>query len=327
VGAWEGVSVVNPCELAVSTAGRELDRRVRALRKHVRGAAKHDVDGIHDLRVASRRLRAFLSDHRCLFRKRRWRAVRDRARSVTQGLGKARELDVTIDRLARRRNQLRGPARVAASGVLTRLRKLRREQHASVEASAATAGSKTFATRSARLAKKLNPPSTCYLETAGQSLLRRYDALLADYLAWRDNENEDNLHRVRIAFKKLRYSCERFAPLYGKGMSVFIEKLKIAQESLGNWNDERVLRNYVVELTSVPARANGEGAAQLVQTIEETIAAELERFHRVAESFFSEDACKDMRRFLGAPTKRCCRAPRGQRNGKASQPAKATVPA
>jgi len=40
------------------------------------------------------------------------------------------------------------------------------------------------------------------------------------------------LHRIRVHFKKLRYTCEMYEPLYGTRMTAFLPELKAAQEAL-----------------------------------------------------------------------------------------------
>ncbi|MBA3756340.1 MAG: CHAD domain-containing protein [Nitrosomonas sp.] len=47
-------------------------------------------------------------------------------------------------------------------------------------------------------------------------------------------------HRVRIAAKKMRYTTEAFAPLYGKRANHFITALAALQDELGHENDARI---------------------------------------------------------------------------------------
>ena len=54
----------------------------------------------------------------------------------------------------------------------------------------------------------------------------------------RRRPEEGDLHRLRIALKKLRYTAEFFAPLYPKKkVKALCEKLRGLQEHLGDIND------------------------------------------------------------------------------------------
>jgi CHAD domain-containing protein len=52
----------------------------------------------------------------------------------------------------------------------------------------------------------------------------------------KDREPEE-LHRMRLAAKRLRYVIELFRPCYGAGLQERVEALKNLQDSLGDVND------------------------------------------------------------------------------------------
>lgn len=62
-----------------------------------------DIEGVHDMRVASRRLRASLELFRDVFPRRRYRAMRDEIKALARALGDVRDLDVMLERLERDR--------------------------------------------------------------------------------------------------------------------------------------------------------------------------------------------------------------------------------
>jgi triphosphatase len=65
-------------------------------------------------------------------------------------------------------------------------------------------------------------------------------------------------HKLRIALKKLRYTAELFAGLYGAGETKqFIQRLKRLQDDLGDANDVRVARDIVDSLAPSGRRATG----------------------------------------------------------------------
>jgi hypothetical protein len=150
------------------------------------------------------------------------------------------------------------------------------------------------------------PAEYCYLVNAVVTLHEGFEALTAEYDAWRQSPSEEALHLVRIGFKKLRYHCEIFKPLYGTAMAPFIEKLRAAQESLGLWNDCRVLRDYVVNLTQEGPGASLTGAARLENIIHDDVERPLGTFGKTARAFFAGDQRDEARRLFDAPAKKCC---------------------
>ena len=65
-------------------------------------------------------------------------------------------------------------------------------------------------------------------------------------------------HRLRIALKKLRYTAEVLAPLYGPDKTgPLLRAVKRLQEKLGDANDVRMSRDLVAEL----ARSGADAAA------------------------------------------------------------------
>jgi CHAD domain-containing protein len=66
-------------------------------------------------------------------------------------------------------------------------------------------------------------------------LIAGYFTEVREFLA-RDREPAE-LHRMRLASKRLRYTLELFLPSYGAGLKQRIETLKKLQDSLGDVND------------------------------------------------------------------------------------------
>lgn len=68
-----------------------------------------------------------------------------------------------------------------------------------------------------------------------------------------------NLHALRLASKKFRYTLELFRPCYGPGLSARIDALKSVQQMLGEINDtvaaERTIGEVLVARTSESRRA------------------------------------------------------------------------
>ena len=276
------------CSLAHDSAAKLIGNRASDLRKHVKAAATHEVEGIHDMRVASRRLRSALAAHARLFKKKRRKAFQESMREVTRCLGKARELDVTILALSKRRNRLQGAPRAAANAVLSHLRDLRKTECAQVDTAVSLVSDSAFAECLDAMLSRTKPAHSCYVRDASVALTTEFGDLLRRFSAWQLEPNEESLHQVRIAFKKLRYHCENLGPLYGTRMTRFIEELKASQEILGDWNDIRVLRNYVAEAPVPDSDELRGGIEELRNGLDAEVNGYLSAFGETAVEFFSE---------------------------------------
>lgn len=292
------------CSQASDAAVKALKAQARALRKHAPAAAREDADGIHDVRVASRRLRAALAEHGALFKKSRVKCVSRNARRVTAVLGKPRELDVTVVLLESLRPAFHGPPRYAINHALRTLRAQRSAQSHAIRQTAEFVQSGEFR-KSLRDLYKGKPRLRCHLQDAVTSTVHRFDTVVAAYEIWREAQSDALLHELRIAFKKLRYTCEVHRGIYGARMSELITRLREVQEGLGEWHDYIVLREYLAQaLPTAPPRAV-EGMPLFLRLVNARISAMLALFSEQAESFFSPESRDDVRDSLTALTHVC----------------------
>ena len=144
---------------------KALRAQARALRKCAPAAAREDAEGVHDIRVASRRLRAVLAEHGVLFKKARVRRLNRNARRVTSVLGKPRELDVTIALLESLRPDFHGPARYAVNHVVRKLRAQRSAESHAIRKTAKFVQSREFR-RALRDLYESKPRVRCHLRDA-----------------------------------------------------------------------------------------------------------------------------------------------------------------
>jgi CHAD domain-containing protein len=292
------------CELGRNAVVDLLKDRVTALRRQVAPARAQDADGIHDLRVSSRRLRALLATHRPMFRNGALPPFRRRVREVTQLLGIARELDVSMALLESFRSELSGPPRHAVNHAMRRLRALRQHESPHIERAVALVENPAFDAELVSLFEHIVPLRTCYLTDAADMLSKRYRALLRAHSQWRDAPSDGGLHQVRIRFKKLRYTCEVYATLYCPAMDLFIRELKAVQETLGLWNDHRILRDYVAASESgAPARA-AEGMPALREALDGKVLTLLQEFAHCRRVISQKKQALDI---FATPRQACCR--------------------
>jgi CHAD domain-containing protein len=75
------------------------------------------------------------------------------------------------------------------------------------------------------------------------------------------SQEEGDLHRLRIALKKLRYTAEFFAPLYPKkDVARYLQKLRGLQNNLGDLNDAANVRSVVGNLVREKGKKEDDGA-------------------------------------------------------------------
>jgi CHAD domain-containing protein len=226
-------------------------------------------EGVHQLRVALRRLRSVLKAFRGAARAPALDALDEGLKALARRLGPARDWDVFLSGLA--------AEAAAALGEDRRLAGLARAAEAKRDAAYHA------------LRRELDGPGFRRLVLDGAALLLRrpwrdgagedgaaaaLDAPLAEFAAallqkrWRKlrgggegiaEHSLEALHELRLEAKRLRYAAELFAPLWGgKAARRFLKRLSALQEALGTVNDAAVARGLLAALDSgAPAWAAG----------------------------------------------------------------------
>jgi CHAD domain-containing protein len=88
-----------------------------------------------------------------------------------------------------------------------------------------------------------------YTPTLYQHSFTAINAQLEAFLAYGpivdQPDKVEELHEMRIVAKKLRYTMETFAPLYGERLKKSLQSVKLAQELLGDIHDCDVWLDYL----------------------------------------------------------------------------------
>lgn len=292
------------CRLESVAALDALEAQARQLAQLIEPLRAQDVDAVHDARVASRRLRAVLAEHKGLFGKKLLLAAGGNIRRITADLGTARELDVALADLKNVEAKLTGPgnknARSAARHAAGFLQKLRKAESPRIMEVAALMESAEFKQALVALRPSDKKSRPCYFRVASRRTTRRFDDVVDAAKAWKADSTPQNLHAVRIAFKKLRYACEIHRGVYGPAMGDFIECLKDAQDSVGLWHDYSVLQQYIEQARAGATRAAAyaRGYNALGTHVAAQVSFLLDMFRRYAEVFFFPEQLDRFRRFL-----------------------------
>ena len=199
-------------------------------------------EGIHQMRVAARRLRALLACFRDLLSIRVADEFKAELRWLMGALGPARDLDVfiaeTLDPMIERfpeEEALRGLGAVAALAA----------ERAHAEACAAIAApryTQLLLTVDLRLASgdwaSGNAPVDAPVRPLAQAILRRRCRQLLRLGSSHRTLEVEQLHRIRIAAKKLRYVGEFFRSLHSRKLARrYLSRLARLQDRLGSLND------------------------------------------------------------------------------------------
>ena len=220
-----------------------IRQRLGALGRALPAARKGDVNGVHQARVATRRLREALP---LLAKRRVGRKLRKQVRRLTRGLGPVRELDVALMTL----DQIHASGDAPEGGV-RRLRDVIGEERGRLLVEMIRRIDRFDLKKLQKKALADRPP-----ETSGKGGTRRGRTPLeqADARASRRGEDvraaidnaagiylADRLHAVRIAVKKLRYAMEIAHELRASRAQARLRTLRRVQDLLGRMHDLEVL--------------------------------------------------------------------------------------
>lgn len=229
-------------------------RQLQAMWAEVDGVLDaHDIECIHRMRVASRRLRAAQTVFDSLVFKKKFRKWERAIRSVTRALGLARDLDIQLETIRRFRLTVMDPRCVAGSNRLfLRLLQKRSEAQKGVIAEV-TRFNNSVVVRDAQtqLEKIIPVPDQTDVDDL---FLRNMAALgisgkLQELLAFEPYVDKPDvtteLHAMRIAAKRLRYTIEIFAPLFPDQQKSWLKVLKDIQDTLGYMHDCDVWEDFI----------------------------------------------------------------------------------
>lgn len=207
-----------------------------------------DIEGLHDLRVATRRLGAALRIFGPCFAGPAFRRLNGEARQIRRRSGEVRDLDVQSEFLERERSAMRGPDRLAMRYLVTLVGDRRAARRAKLHETLVDLEGEDFGALAREAVRSeaegtLLPPS--FRQAAPPLMLERYQEFY-DLLAHVERpEAVAELHALRIAVKRLRYAMEIFAPAYSDRLKKPLTTARRLQERLGDIHDADVRLDLV----------------------------------------------------------------------------------
>lgn len=215
-----------------------------------------DPEGVHDMRVLSRRLRSSITDFKPYLRKTRLPITR--LRTIARSLGDVRDEDVALAALEMLKAETHG---LVAQGIeilinerQTRRDKARSELKKTIRRSEIAELLEDFeerlrpptpAPKETKETKEVEEPLTKIETRAGPT----FQSIGARIIAERIKElraasphiffpsDQKELHELRILAKGLRYAAELFAACWGQDMRAIAKEIAQLQTSLGELHD------------------------------------------------------------------------------------------
>jgi CHAD domain-containing protein len=223
-----------------------MSRYLAALRQEIAGVRLgQDIEAIHRMRVASRRMRSALPLFETCYAAKYRRLWDVEIRQVTRALGQARDSDVQIERLEKFLTALQDVrCRSGVRRLALRLKQKRAKMQAAVvqtldelERSQALESLDTQTSAKAGVLIPGEPVSYSLYNLAKVAIQQNLDAFLGHESCLANPEAVAEIHQMRIAAKKLRYTLEIFGPIYANELKSYIQTVKMAQEMLGEIHD------------------------------------------------------------------------------------------
>ena len=244
-----------------------------------------DSEGVHQARVATRRLRSDLRTFRPLVDREWTSRLRGELGWIARILGEVRDGDVLLERLSRRIADLPEVERAAAEPVLDTLRRSRAEAHSDL---LATLRSARYVELLDRLVDAANAPvldgdaGGAAAEVVPRLVKRPWHKLSKRVGALGDEPSDDRLHEVRIHAKRVRYAAEACAPIVGKPARAFSQAAARLQDVLGDLHDAVVAADWLDSWAAHRGSDEERGSAEALASAERSAAGELRSSWREA---------------------------------------------
>lgn len=231
-----------------------------------------EPDAVHDARVTSRRLRSGLqlwSEARPRKKVKRWRR---QTKAITQSLGDLRDTDVQLrfvkDRL--QEPDITADLRAGLEFLQKRLERKRKKYHrrarrtikrlrrrGTLESMASTWASWQADGESVAMDPQVR-------DRAKPLILTRFNDVVRPASTLPTAEEANELHRLRIALKHLRYTLEIFTPAFAGQLEPAVSAAKDLQKLLGDLHDADVWINRLPKLLAKQEDETRSGLATLL---------------------------------------------------------------
>jgi CHAD domain-containing protein len=248
-----------------------LARSVTRLLLHLPAArVGQDIEGVHQARVATRRLRSDLHTFRPLLDEPWARRLQQDLRWLADDLGRVRDADVLLDRLRATINKHPELSTDGAQGVLKALERQRSgdnrtlRRHLDQRRADHLLDQLVQAAQDPTIRPEADAPARDTLPTLVDTRWRRLQRAVE---ALGPEPEIEALHRVRILAKRTRYASEAVVPAVGQPARRLAKAMAGLQDELGELNDAAVAEEWLAELADTVDGAVAFAAGRLAHVI------------------------------------------------------------
>jgi CHAD domain-containing protein len=256
------VLTIKPSQLnqPVGRVARQLMRKRLAVAESLVGDLKNP-EAVHEFRVALRRARSIERAYRPYVSDVVSRKLRRRLKEVVTATGAARDTEVQLQRLSKRRADPRPHQRPGFDWLQDRLERRLADEYRRLEESLAERFLLVHKPLTARLKAKRNDPDPSFAEVTAGLLLESAGDFSLRCEQIRADAAEQPLHMARISGKRLRYLLEPLTGAFPQAEDL-VASLKQVQDLLGEIRDLQVFARELAEA------AEEAGAARMRKLIE-----------------------------------------------------------
>ena len=219
-----------------------------------------DIEELHDMRVATRRMRAAFEVFQDAFTDKAIKTHLKGLRATGRNLGRVRDLDVFMEKAHHYLNTLPSERQAELEPLL---KSWAQEREKDRELMVAYLDSTKYAQFREEFLRFVSTPGEGARKNPSGDLLPTRAGDIAPILIYTrlasvrafnsilENASLEQFHALRIEFKKLRYTVEFFREVLGEESKLVINDLKMIQDHLGDLNDAHVATIILRDFLSV----------------------------------------------------------------------------
>ncbi len=216
--------------------------------------ADENIEALHDMRVATRQMRAAIRIFGQGFTPSALKFLKSGLKKTAHVLGAVRDLDVFIEKFTAYQHEF-SPDERAELAPLLEYCQLQRDH----------ARAKLLAYLNSKTYKRFKAGTTIFIKEEGEgiklipvnkliryqirhivsSLIYSYYEALRGYEPFLENASVELLHQLRIDAKHFRYTVENFQEILGRESAMVIAEIKQIQNHLGDLNDAEVACQFL----------------------------------------------------------------------------------
>jgi CHAD domain-containing protein len=203
-----------------------------------------DPEGVHSMRVASRRLRSAMRDFMPYLRQRGLSSVLKQTKAIAGALGEVRDQDVAIIALEKIQKQTNAEVAAALQQLIDERKERRNESRDNLSSVLIADDMKTAKTEFMARIEQATALTNAQIQT-DLTFAKMSAAVILDRLKDLEQLSDslykpfeiESLHDMRIAAKRLRYALELFQQCWGPSLQTFAKNAALIQTALGEVHD------------------------------------------------------------------------------------------